>query len=91
MVQIDDAGRARDQVLDVLGRHLKYAPPDQDIPLDADLKELGLDSMGAIDLLLDLEQSLRIVFPDELLTEETFRNAANLIEAIGSLESRTRC
>jgi acyl carrier protein len=53
--------------------------------MDKPLDELGLDSMGAVNLLLDLEDSFEISFPGSLLTEETFRTAANLHTAVRSL------
>jgi acyl carrier protein len=50
-----------------------------------DLKELGLDSMGSIELLLELEEAFNISFPDELLTEDTFSSASKLWESINEL------
>jgi len=55
--------------------------------LDVELKELGLDSLASIELLLDLEDYYEISFPDELLTEETFSNAQNLWRTITQLKN----
>jgi acyl carrier protein len=66
----------------VLRPRLRLLDPAQPIPPDADLGELGLDSMAAIDLLLDLEQALHIKIPDSLLTAETFQTAASLERTI---------
>lgn len=74
-----------EKLLTVLSRHLKFAEAPQTIPLDKPLDELGLDSMGAVNLLLDLEDSFEISFPGSLLSEETFRTAANLHKAVYSL------
>lgn len=65
--------------------HLRLLEPDQPIPPAGDLGELGLDSMGAINLLLDLEQALGIKIPDAALTAETFETAAALEQAIRPL------
>ena len=73
------------KLLTVLSKHLKFADNPQNIPMDKPLDELGLDSMGAVNLLLDLEDSFDISFPGSLLTEETFRTAANLYQAVHSL------
>ncbi|EEM69060.1 MULTISPECIES: phosphopantetheine-binding protein [Bacillus cereus group] len=54
---------------------------------DTDLKDLGLDSLASIELLLDLEEHYEVAFPDELLTEETFSNASTLWEAINQLKN----
>ncbi|MCE5003509.1 acyl carrier protein [Staphylococcus pseudoxylosus] len=34
---------------------------------DIDLRNLGLDSLGTVELLLDLEEYYNVVFPDDLL------------------------
>lgn len=52
---------------------------------DAVLRDLGMDSMSALNLMLDLEEEFDVQFPEELLTDETFRSAASLAEAIEML------
>jgi acyl carrier protein len=52
---------------------------------DSKLSDLGLDSIRAIDLLIDLEETFGITFPDLMLNAETFRSAATLEEAIRKL------
>jgi acyl carrier protein len=74
-----------EKLLTVLRRHLKSVDGAQAIPMDQRLEELGLDSLGAVNLLLDLEDSFTISFPDSLLTEETFRTASNLYQSVYSL------
>lgn len=63
---------------DVLCRHLKLIQDGSSIDRDADLILLGLDSMSAVDLLLDLEETFGIVIPDHLLTGETFHSVSTL-------------
>jgi acyl carrier protein len=75
------------KIHDVLRPHLRLLEPGQPIPPDADLGQLGLDSMGAINLLLDLEQALGIKIPDSLLTAETFATVATLERTIRPLIS----
>ncbi len=74
-----------EKLLTVLSKHLKFTAEPQTIPMNKPLDELGLDSMGAVNLLLDLEDSFEISFPGSLLTEETFSTAANLHKAVHSL------
>ncbi|MCB8978814.1 MAG: acyl carrier protein [Ardenticatenaceae bacterium] len=74
-----------EKLLTVLSKHLKFADDPQAIPMDKPLDELGLDSMGAVNLLLDLEDSFEISFPGSLLSEDTFKTAANLHKAVASL------
>ncbi len=71
-----------DDLLTLLRRHLRFLEASDEFTLDTELRDLGLNSMGAIDLLLDLESSFGITFPDELLAPETFRTAASIRDAI---------
>lgn len=74
-----------DQFLTILYFHLKFVDSEQAFPMEMDLEQMGLDSMGAISLLLDLEENFGIQFPDDLLTAETFRTGLNLQKAVLSL------
>jgi acyl carrier protein len=53
--------------------------------MDEDLGKLGLDSMAAINLLVDLEQEFGIQVPDSLLTPETFATGRSLEDTIRRL------
>lgn len=67
----------------VLRAHLRFLEPDAPLAPDDALGKLGLDSMAAIDLLLDLERTFGVHIPDDLLSAETF-------ETVGSLETTFR-
>lgn len=69
---------------DTLLSHLPYAEGDVLTATD-DLAALGLDSMGVVQLLGDLEESFGIEMPDELLTEDTFATAGSLWTAVADL------
>jgi len=75
------------KLISTLRGHLGFLPPDQELEMDAELAELGLDSMGAISLLMDIEGSFAISFPDEMLVPETFRSAQTLLNAIRTLQA----
>lgn len=77
--------QSTEKLLTILSKHLKLTAGVQAIPMDKELDALGLDSMGAVNLLLDLEDSFDIAFPGSLLTEETFRTASTLNKAVHSL------
>ncbi|SFC88260.1 phosphopantetheine-binding protein [Streptomyces aidingensis] len=64
--------------------HLPVASGDDFAPGD-DLSALGLDSMGVVQLLTDLEETYGLELPDELITEETFETVGSLWEAVGPL------
>jgi acyl carrier protein len=63
---------------------LRYAGT-QAITAESSLRELGLDSMDAVELLFALEDAYGVIFPDELLTDATFDTAGSLWAAVESL------
>ncbi len=71
-----------DALLNVLQKHLKFANQAETFPMDAELESLGLDSMSAIDLLLALEETFEIIFPDAMLTPEVFRTLENAVQSL---------
>lgn len=75
------------QFSQMLRSHLKYIKPDAELTPDALLKPLGLDSMAAVDLLLDIEDNYNVTMPDRYLTEETFSTARALWQAVDQLRS----
>lgn len=62
--------------------HLPYATTDEFAAGD-DLTALGLNSMGVVQLLTDLEETFGLELPDELITEETFETVGSLWQAVG--------
>jgi acyl carrier protein len=58
---------------------------DGPVPMDTPLSDLGLDSLRAVSLVLDLEDTFEIEFPDEMLLEATFRTGRALRQAITTL------
>jgi acyl carrier protein len=63
-----------------LRRHLRLVKPDS-VNYAVELVKLGLDSMTAVALLLEMEMTFDIRFPGELIVEDTFRTAGALKEA----------
>ena len=72
------------QFVTLLRPFLKYAG-DQEITPDSRLRDLGLDSMRAIELLFALEDAYDVVVPDEKLVEDTFETAGSLWTMIEEL------
>ena len=57
--------------------------------MSTELVRLGLDSMSAISLLLDLEDAFKITFPRDMLDPKIFRTGDTLLAAVRRLvESR---
>ena len=69
----------------ILRRYLVLVPGGQDVPLETELPALGLDSMSALTLILELEEIFDISFPDSLLNATTFRSAKSLENAVEML------
>jgi acyl carrier protein len=68
----------------VLQPFLKYAR-DEEITAASRLRDLGLDSMHAIQLLFAVEDAYSVSLPDELLTDSTFDTAGSLWAAVESV------
>lgn len=67
-------------------RFLPYLPADEELAADAPLRDFGLDSLGAVELLSVLEDAYGIRFHDEALSLETFQTP----EVLWKTLSRTR-
>lgn len=69
--------------------HLPYANSDE-FAVSDDLAALGLNSMGVVQLLTDLEETFGLELPDELVTEETFETVGSLWGAVSGLVAPER-
>ncbi|MEU3721291.1 phosphopantetheine-binding protein [Streptomyces sp. NPDC031705] len=67
-----------DQFESLLRTRLPYLPADEPLRDDADLTQLGLDSMQAMELLFDIEEEAGITVPDSAMNAETFATPASL-------------
>lgn len=68
----------------ILRSHLPYADAG-DFSASDELAGLGLDSMGVVRLLADIEDRYDIELPDDLLNEETFDSVGSLWQALSAL------
>ena len=83
-VQEDTPARIIAKVSDVLVARLKGPAPDErTIEVCKDLRELGLDSLGAVNLMLALESEFDVFIPQDRMKPQNFRSVA----AIASLMS----
>ncbi|MDT0261960.1 phosphopantetheine-binding protein [Jatrophihabitans lederbergiae] len=69
---------------DILRPHLPYADAGELVD-STDLTSLGLDSMGIMALLADLEDRYELELPDEILNEATFATVGSLWRTISDL------
>ncbi|MEU9835629.1 phosphopantetheine-binding protein [Streptosporangium sp. NPDC048047] len=77
MLEIPDSFKS------LLRIHLPYADAERLTPQDQ-LGALGLDSMGVVRLLVDVENTYGVELPDDLLNESTFRTVGSLWGTLSS-------
>lgn len=75
------------QFLRVLLRYLTAVEAIEQIPPDRALRMLGLNSMRAVDLVIDLEEEFSFLFPDDAFRDETFETAASLWDVVAALRT----
>ncbi len=73
-------------IVDILRRRLPYAAVVDTFD-GVPLADLGLDSMTAIDLVLDIEAALDVMFSDDVLVAETFETATSLQAVVDRLRA----
>jgi len=66
---------------EILLRHLPV-PRDFQIPDDVSLMKLGLDSISAVALLLDLEEAFGIIFPESMINVKLYESSSGLKHAV---------
>jgi acyl carrier protein len=77
-----------EEFLAILRGHLRYFAEDEPLAPDSRLKELGLDSMAATNLMIDLEDRFEITLDDQDLVTETFATAENLWRVVERARAR---
>ncbi|MEV7190823.1 phosphopantetheine-binding protein [Streptomyces sp. NPDC093510] len=74
-----------DEFLAVLREFLPALPADERPAPDGALASYGLDSLGSISLMLALEETFDMTFPEEQLSADTFRTVGSLWQAVHEL------
>jgi acyl carrier protein len=69
----------------LLRQNLRFLAPAEVLRPDIVLTDLGLDSLGAVALMLDLEDELGITFPDSSLAAGTFHTVGSLWSVVADL------
>lgn len=77
-----------DSFVQTLREQIPLLPATGELSPAADLYDLGLDSMGSVQLLLALEEALDISIPDELLTADSFRTVGNIWTLVQAAHSQ---
>jgi acyl carrier protein len=66
------------EYLTLVREFLPELAADEPLEPDVPLQQYGLDSMTSISLMLALEETLDLTFPEELLSPESFSTTATL-------------
>ena len=76
---------ALDKIHAVLDSHAKLHVASATLGAESDLYAAGMTSHASVNVMLALEDTFEIEFPDELLTKTTFSSIATISNAIESL------
>lgn len=60
------------QFEEIVTRYLPFLPSGEKLAEDSALRDLGLDSLGTVELLAALEKTYDVRFVDDMLTMENF-------------------
>lgn len=73
--------------LELLREFLPLLRESEPIDRDMHLPDYGLDSLRTVQLMLELEDTFGVSFPDEEITGATFATPAQLWEVVSKLRS----
>jgi acyl carrier protein len=62
----------------IIRPHLPFLAPDEPLTAEDNLRDLGLDSLGTVELLASLERAYDVRFVDQMLSLESFATPAVL-------------
>lgn len=73
------------QFEEVVRGYLTFLPAEDPLHADSSLRDLGLDSMGTVELLNALENTYDVRFVDDALSAETFATPGSLWKTLSGL------
>ncbi|MFH8447546.1 acyl carrier protein [Streptomyces sp. NPDC018026] len=68
-----------------LRKNLPFLGDGEELDAGADLRDLGLDSLGTVELLASLESAYDVRFVDDALTMDNFSTPGSLWNALSGL------
>lgn len=74
------------QIRAVLQEHGRLNKPVNDIAIDSDLYQAGMTSHASVNVMLALEGSFDVEFPDHMLKRSVFGSIAAILDALAELE-----
>jgi acyl carrier protein len=72
----------------ILRVHARFIPADSDINPEMSLESLGVDSIGMIELILQIETEFDLEIPAEQITPETFATPASIWRLLSEINPK---
>ncbi|HEX2016531.1 MAG TPA: acyl carrier protein [Solirubrobacteraceae bacterium] len=76
-----------DQIRQILAEHARLPVDPQSLSDDADLYQAGMSSHASVNVMLALEDTFDIEFPDRMLTRSVFESIAAIATAVAELRT----
>ena len=74
-----------DRIRSIVGEHGRLSVAVDRLDDDASLYQAGLTSHASVNLMLAIEESFGIEFPERMLRRRTFESIASIAGAVGEL------
>ncbi|MFI7003384.1 acyl carrier protein [Nocardia sp. NPDC050175] len=72
----------------MLRSYLPFLLTDAELAMDSDLRDLGLDSLNAVELLASLENAYQVRFRDDMLDMNNFATPGTLWSTLSGADGR---
>jgi acyl carrier protein len=72
-------------VRSVLAEHARLPVDPMTLPADADLFQAGMTSQASVNVMLGLEDSFDVEFPDSMLNRSSFESVQAIVAALDQL------
>ncbi|MET0422597.1 MAG: acyl carrier protein [Actinoplanes sp.] len=73
------------QFEEIMRQYVPFLDADETLDPDASLRDLGLDSMGIIEMMGALEAAYQVRFLDDMLNLHTFATARTLWQSVSQM------
>ena len=74
-----------DSIREIVGSYGQLPVRMEAVGLESDLFDLGMTSHATVNVMLALEETFDVEFPEELLTRETFESVAAMASVVRQL------
>jgi acyl carrier protein len=81
-----DSDQTVSAIRQVLAQHARLPVDPTSLELDDDLFEAGMSSHASVNVMLALEDSFDIEFPDAMLTRSAFASIGAIADGVGRLQ-----